>query len=506
MPNERTLATTSTAGQIQSGHERPRGICSGAQDLHVIGGWNGNESCAAKGMFRAVELSMLLSRLALVPMIIVAAGLLACSGPTGPSGPQGSPGPMGAQGVVGPAGPAGPPGDAGPPGPSSGLGIDAGASIPTSCLSPCHGFTGVVAQYQTSVHYVTYVTNLGSTTAASWTAPGAPCGNCHAVDALQNRVTGNVLTATDGGVANLASGELQYRDPVTGALSSANYSGSGTVAQVYCTTCHAVTAANDPHKTGIPWSNGSFPLQVAVDGGGVNIEKSPSTAAVTGTSAGSYGPGDTCMWCHRSRVDVTNYLKPTGNKITSVHWGPHEGPQADLFSGAGGYHYAGQTYGQSTHQQKLTCVDCHMVSVAENGNVPDHSFNPQIAACRQCHAGATTFNINDFESQIQSAMTEIETYLSGQGLLTRASAPPYAPLDSSQLGDGNWNLDLPIPGGTLEGGLLTQDQAGALYNYILVARGGAYGIHNTKYIAQLLYDSYFALTHLPLATFPTRPM
>ena len=62
-----------------------------------------------------------------------------------------------------------------------------------------------------------------------------------------------------------------------------------------------------------------------------------------------------------------------------------------------------------------------------------------------------------------------------------------------------------MPGGALDGGLLTQDQAGALYNYILVARGGAYGVHNPKYIAQLLYDSYFALTGLPLAAFPARP-
>jgi hypothetical protein len=146
-----------------------------------------------------------------------------------------------------------------------------------------------------------------------------------------------------------------------------------------------------------------------------------------------------------------------------------------------------------------------MVNVADNGNVPDHSFNPQIAACRQCHAGATTFDINGFESQIKSALTEIETYLSGQGLLTRASGPPYTPLDAAQLGDGNWNLDLPVPGAAIDGGLLTQDQAGALYNYILVARGGAYGVHNTKYVAQLLYDSYYALTKNPLSSFPVRP-
>ncbi len=41
---------------------------------------------------------------------------------------------------------------------------------------------------------------------------------------------------------------------------------------------------------------------------------------------------------------------------------------------------------------------------------------------------------------------------------------------------------------------LTQDEAGAVYNYLLVARGGASGVHNTTYIAQLLDKSYFAFT------------
>jgi hypothetical protein len=400
------------------------------------------------------------------------------------------------------------------------------ASIPVSCLSPCHGFNGVVAQFQTSVHYTEYLVNTSSATPeTAWTAPGSACGNCHAIDGLEQRVAGNVGTTDGGTVVNLASGELQYRDPATGALESANYAGSAAVAEVYCTTCHAVTNANDPHKTGVPWTPGSFPLQVSQDGGAINIERSPSTAGVVGTQAsgpagGNFGPGATCMFCHRSRVDVTNYLTATGNKITSTHWGPHEGPQADLFTGKGGYQYAGQTYGEATHEQKLSCVDCHMVNVVDNGNVPDHSFTPQVSACVGCHAGATSFNVNGFESQIQGALTQIETYLNGQGLLTRAAAAPYTPLTAAQIGDGNWAQDQPVPGGSIGGGptdggtpeggaagsgVLTQDQAGAIYNYILVTRGGAYGVHNPKYIAQLLYDSYFSLTKLPLATFPTRP-
>ena len=423
-------------------------------------------------------------------------GVLAgCTGPTGPEGATGPEGPGGEAGPPGATGPEGTAGEAGPPG-LPGLGTDAGAIV-TSCLTPCHGFNGVVAQYQTSQHYVTYVTELGSETAAEWTTPGAACGNCHAIDALQNRVTGNVLTEGDAGVANLGGGELQYLDSVTNKPNYANYTGTATVAQVYCTTCHAVTPQNDPHVTGINWTPGSFPLVVSPDAGSIFVEKSPTAGAVTGTDAGFFGPGDTCMFCHRSRVDITNYISPAGNTITSVYWGPHEGPQADLFTGVGGYHYAGMAYSQSTHEQKLVCIDCHMVPVAANSNVPDHSFNPQIAACRNCHAGITTFNVNGFQTQMQAELTQIETYLNGLGMLTRATTAPYSPLAATELGDGNWFQDEPVPGSSLDGGLLTQDQAGALYNYILVARGSAYGVHNPAYVGQILFDSATALGLTP---------
>jgi hypothetical protein len=371
---------------------------------------------------------------------------------------------------------------------------EAGA-IPVSCLSPCHGFNGVVSQYQGSTHYQVFLANVDTTTAAEWTTPGAACGNCHAIDALQQRVAGNVGTNGDAGVVHLASGELQYLDPTTNKLNAATYAGTATLAQVYCTTCHAVTSANDPHLTGTPWTPGSFPLTVSpdADGGSLYLEKSPSAGLVTGIDAGFYGPGDTCMWCHRSRVDVTNYVAAT-TKITSAFWGPHEGPQADIFTAQGGYQYPGLTYGTSTHQQKLSCVDCHMPDVAGNSNVPNHSFNPQLSVCANCHTPApTSFDVGGGESVAKGALTDLERVLNDQGWLTRASAPPYTPLTDpdggdGEVGDGNWANDHAMPGQTL-----TAAQAGALYNYLLVARGGAFGVHNPLYVEQLLYDSYVAV-------------
>ena len=41
---------------------------------------------------------------------------------------------------------------------------------------------------------------------------------------------------------------------------------------------------------------------------------------------------------------------------------------------------------------------------------------------------------------------------------------------------------------------LTAEEAGALYNYLILARGGAFGVHNPIYSRQLIYDSYKAVS------------
>jgi hypothetical protein len=432
--------------------------------------------------------------------------LLACEGPTGPAGAEGEAGPPGKKGPTGTTGPKGPAGVANDAGTS--LLPDSGIAIQASCLSPCHGFNGVVAQFQTSVHYIEYLSNVASATPETeWTTPGAACGNCHATDGLAQRVAGTVGTVDGGVVTNLKSGELEYL--AAGMVNDALYTGSATVAEVYCTTCHAVTEANDPHRTGIPWTPGSFPFVVSeTSDAGAFIERSPTTGPVTGMSVGNLGPGNTCVWCHKSRKDVTHYVTPTGNTL-SAHWGPHEGPQADVFSAIGGYQYSGETYGTSTHQLKLSCVDCHMAPVTDNKNVGDHSFEPSLSVCVNCHTGATSFDVNGGETLNQTEMFEFEADLNMAGFLTRSAAAPYLPLSAANLTDGQFATDSARTGaGAIDGGapvLLTADQAGALYNYLLIAKGGGSGVHNPTYTQQLIYDSIFALTNAAPVSLPVRP-
>ncbi|MGO8992137.1 MAG: collagen-like protein, partial [Polyangiaceae bacterium] len=142
----------------------------------------------------------------LVPLL----GLLlaACEGPDGPAGAEGATGSSGSQGAPGTMGPRGSSGAKADAGPLP----DSGVAIQVSCLSPCHGFNGVVAQFKTSDHYIEYLTNAASVTPETeWTTAGVACANCHAIDGLAQRAAANVGVADAGGkVLNVKSGELEY--------------------------------------------------------------------------------------------------------------------------------------------------------------------------------------------------------------------------------------------------------------------------------------------------------
>ena len=133
-----------------------------------------------------------------------------------------------------------------------------------------------------------------------------------------------------------------------------------------------------------------------------------------------------------------------------------------------------------------------MAPVAGNGNAPNHSFYATIGASTSCHVGATNFDVNGGQSQFKIAMFELQKALNNAGYLTRSAASPYVALAGTELTDGQFQLDKGRSPNTL-----TADQAGAVYNYFLLARGSAMSVHNPKYAKQLLFDSYFAITGLP---------
>jgi hypothetical protein len=426
--------------------------------------------------------------------------IASCAGTDGKDGKAGATGTQGADGTSGEAGPPGPPGvDI-----SMGMaGATGSGLLNVSCLSPCHGFAGIVAQWQTSTHFATYISNLGGDEVPTWTGATA-CGNCHAIDAIQQRVAGDVAFIGTAGPTDTAHGKLGYIASTDQSLQEATYTGQSTVAEVHCSTCHDTSADNDPHRTGAAYVTGNFPLRVAT---GPNdqtlIEKGSALGTSDGTPAGKFNVGNVCISCHRSRKDVTNYVLAS-NDISSSHWGPHEGPQADVYSGKGGYQYAGVKYGNSSHQAFTNgCVDCHMPPVDANQGVGNHSFYAQLTACQHqgCHVNTTSFDVIGGQSAMRANLQELRIALNDAGFLTRTAAAPYDALSATDLKDLTFSLDQVRPGATG----VPADTAGALYNYLVLARGSADGVHNPLYTRELIYDSYKAIAGKAPTSLPTRP-
>jgi len=450
-----------------------------------------------------------------------AVALIGCEGPAGPGGPAGPAGSSaGATGPTGPAGATGATGATGPTGATGATGPGGGATGPTgatgatgptgatgatgpagsggdggltaSCMGPCHGFNGIVEQWKGSTHYASFIGGIATDEVDAWTNPASSCGTCHAIDALESR---SAIKATGGTIAHVPNGQIGYLKTTGGAYAEGAYGGGQTVARVTCTTCHEVV--KDPHLTGAIYATGDFPTWApsgATDD--AYIEKSPTAGTAAGTAV-KLGAGNTCVWCHKSRKDPTNYIG-AATKLSSVHWGPHEGPQADIYSGKGGYQYTGKTYDMSTHATGIAggCVGCHMPKNAENGNYVDHSFKPQLSACKVCHSAATNFNFMNGQSNMQAALLELQKALNDLGYLTRAEAAPFDVLSGTMLTDKAFTLDEPRPVSPANDAL-TPAHAGALYNYLLVVRGKDLGLHNPKYSKQLVFDSIEALGATP---------
>ncbi len=403
-------------------------------------------------------------------------------------------------------------GGAGPPGggdtggiPSVGgdaLGGAAGAAGVVGCNgSPCADLAVVIDEWQGSAHFAT--SNLDGGELPSWKG-ATPCGNCHGRDSIEQRLAGNVMFSGTAGPGAVAQGQLSYLSTTNGKVAESTYKGSSPSPGTNCKTCHVITPG-DNSATGGPYVFGSSPLRVpsGVDDEAL-LEKSSSRGASTGTPAGKFQAGNVCVWCHKSRADVTNYISATQNSLTNIYWGPHSGPEADVYSGQGGYHYSGKSYRNSSHGNLSNgCVACHMPAEASNQGAANHSFGVTISACTTagCHGSATNFNVLGAQTMVTANLQELRGELNARGWLTRQQSGPFNPLTQVELAGTDFEHDFPMPG--VSG--LTADQAGALYNYLLLARGAALGVHNPIYTRQLFFDSFQSLTSSAPTTQSVRP-
>jgi hypothetical protein len=306
-------------------------------------------------------------------------------------------------------------------------------AAPATCFN-CHSDqdTRLVAaeqQYFFSVH--------ASGTAVS--EPDDPCSGCHTSEGFVQRIeTGTIPTGLENPTA------------------------------INCFTCHA------------PHTNGDLSRRV----------EDPFPLA-TGVAYDLRG-GNICSACHQSRRDVETYITPRIRLTT--RFGPHHSPQADMLVGTNGYEYPGFTYEQTNHLTATedACLDCHY-KVTENLRVGGHSFNMTYSedgedmmntgACAACHGDLDDFDLDGYQTQTDSLVTELRTRLVAAGLVDDASGNPVQ-----------------MPSGTTT----SADSAGAVWNYMCVIEDRSRGVHNRKYMQSLLESGIAfmdgALAPAPLAT------
>jgi len=332
--------------------------------------------------------------------------------------------------------------------------------------------------------------HMGDPTKISVSLDASVCMQCH--DAPPHHVIGREWTNSphDSGMAF-----IQAMDPIVNSGSSTCarcHNGSGfvdyaskaplqstyTPMPLTCSSCHDPHDASNPHQ----------------------LRKVTADTLMNGFAINAGGVGQLCMNCHRSRA---NAVKAVSSGWKS-YFGPHEGPQTDMFWGQNGYQFGDSTItGISTHTQlKDACVTCHMStdtldSKATNllgGHTwkmsgPDSTGTivDNTTACQQCHGPITDFD------QIQAPRD-----YAGLGYTAGVQTEVKALLDklASLLPDSV----LANPSSPTVGKGLSPNQLGALYDYLMVLKDKSYGVHNAKYTFALLTRAIGTLTGVKIVS------
>ncbi|HEU4364842.1 MAG TPA: hypothetical protein VFT13_05190, partial [Candidatus Krumholzibacteria bacterium] len=130
-------------------------------------------------------------------------------------------------------------------------------------------------------------------------------------------------------------------------------------------------------------------------------------------------------------------------------------------------------------------VDCHM-KFTRNSKVGGHSWNMRwtdeegeilnTAACVPCHGATSDFDIDGIQTDISALEDSLKTLLVGRGFI---------------LDNGNR-----VPG------TRTADEAGAIWNWLMVHYDRSAGVHNPAYLRGLLQSSIDFLNAPPAPSGP----
>ncbi len=280
-------------------------------------------------------------------------------------------------------------------------------------------------------------------------------------------LSGNIATRTSCFPCHSGTAFLKYTQNQT----TPGYTLADASQPISCAACH------DPHVAT------NFGLRI------VAIPNLMNGYAVT-----SGGNGQICMTCHRSRANINTAITNVGPYYGfSDRFGPHHGPQTDMFFGQNAYQYGDSAItGLMTHgATQDACVTCHMSPTSagtanHRWEMTDTTGADVVTACRNCH-GPNINNFTDIQAnsdldgngKIEGFQTEV------QGMLNTLKS--LLPMDSQNPGQ---------PVDFMYDSLLIKGKPAVIqgiYTYYFVANDNSFGVHNPKYTTAILQLAISAL-------------
>lgn len=303
----------------------------------------------------------------------------------------------------------------------------------------------------------------------------------------------------------LLSKQMQYRN-------SLHYYGEsfGTANRTQCAVCHThegfreslttkldTTLAPIPHPTGVNCRTCHY-IHTKYDTSDYALTYTEPVKFRHGGQTVNFGAGNLCAKCHQARP-VTPMPVVGGDSVTisNFRWGPHYSMNANIIAGVGGYELPGPVpYPSSNPHKNLIkdgCLTCHMArpfgtfAGGHTFKMTYESFGTEVehvvsCALPDCHPGATKFDIDGKVTEIKNLLAELRQKLIDRGLLDVSGNPD---------GKNVLNEYILLPNNRPK--KFSSLEAGAVLNYLLVAKDRSYGIHNYKYARALLINTINAL-------------
>lgn len=192
------------------------------------------------------------------------------------------------------------------------------------------------------------------------------------------------------------------------------------------------------------------------------------------------GSSNLCANCHQSRRAEPNVTNPgeATFRITSAHYGPHHGAQANVVAGVGfaeiegdvAYPSAGSNFHLEHNGEAVSCTGCHMGTYGQGGG---HTWIPNLDACVECHGTEMAdYNYGGLQTEVEHLLEQLRDKLLEHGVIEYVEADQaFEPVV----------------------GTYPMNHARAFFNWVGLEEDRSLGAHNPKYIKALLLNSIQAL-------------